>query len=44
MRRTHGARISKHEVAEFAAQSGGRLRGVAGADLVHPAEAGGSRS
>ncbi|WP_425826190.1 amidohydrolase family protein [Streptomyces fractus] len=31
-----GALISNDEVAEFVAQSGGRLRGVAGADLTRP--------
>ncbi|MEU5770075.1 amidohydrolase family protein [Streptomyces asoensis] len=34
-----GALISNDEVAGFVAQSGGRLRGVAGADLTRPVQA-----
>ncbi|MFI5966430.1 amidohydrolase family protein [Streptomyces asoensis] len=34
-----GPLISNDEVAEFVAQSGGRLRGVAGADLTRPVRA-----
>ncbi|WP_405885350.1 amidohydrolase family protein [Streptomyces sp. NBC_01136] len=35
----HGPLISNDEVAEFVAQSDGRLRGVAGADLTRPIHA-----
>ncbi|KPI23723.1 amidohydrolase 2 [Actinobacteria bacterium OV320] len=35
----HGALISNDEVAGFVAESGGRLRGVAGADLTRPVRA-----
>ncbi|MFD5478539.1 amidohydrolase family protein [Streptomyces hawaiiensis] len=35
----HGPLISNDEVAEFVAESGGRLRGVAGADLARPVQA-----
>ncbi|MFJ5521303.1 amidohydrolase family protein [Streptomyces griseoluteus] len=34
-----GALITNDEVAEFVAESGGRLRGVAGADLTRPVQA-----
>ncbi|MGW0876088.1 amidohydrolase family protein [Streptomyces sp. NPDC002740] len=35
----HGALISNDEVAGFVAEAGGRLRGVAGADLTRPVRA-----
>jgi predicted TIM-barrel fold metal-dependent hydrolase len=35
----HGPLISNDEVTEFVAESGGRLRGVAGADLTRPVQA-----
>ncbi|MFG3033753.1 amidohydrolase family protein [Streptomyces sp. NPDC048253] len=35
----HGALISNDEVAGFVAEAGGRLRGVAGADLTRPVQA-----